>query len=156
MKKSQRSKAGKNNSSWPVQTFRASNGERVFSDRPLPAAPILYAPAFAGSGGDRVQWTKQGAAAGAALRFLQAPAAARRKGAVRGAVLQFLQGHSCPKKKLAKHKRTVASAPGGVNTKPSPQDEARVAVSIGFQSLPDEKIRPRKTLHRTRPQAKRR
>ena len=40
-RKSQRSKAGKNNSSWPVQTFRASNGERVFSDRPLPAAPIL-------------------------------------------------------------------------------------------------------------------
>ena len=174
MKKSQRSKAGKNNSSWPVETFRASNGERVFSDRPLPAAPILYAPAFAGSGGDRVQWTKQGAAAGAALRFLQAPAAARRKnrlsargtngdrvlwtmqGAVRGAVLQFLQGHSCSKKKLAKHKRTVASATGAVNTKPSPQDEARVAVSIGFQSLPDEKIRPRKTLHRTRPQAKRR
>ena len=32
-----------------------------------------------GSGGDRVQWTKQGAAAGAALRFLQAPAAVRRK-----------------------------------------------------------------------------
>ena len=32
-----------------------------------------------GSGGDRVQWTKQGAAAGAALRFLQAPAVARRK-----------------------------------------------------------------------------
>ena len=40
-RKSQRSKAGKNNSSWPVETFRASNGERVFSDRPLPAAPIL-------------------------------------------------------------------------------------------------------------------
>ena len=39
-RKSQRSKAGKNNSSWPVETFRASNGERVFSDRPLPAAPI--------------------------------------------------------------------------------------------------------------------
>ena len=32
-----------------------------------------------GSGGDRVQWTKQGAAAGAALRFLQAPAVVRRK-----------------------------------------------------------------------------
>ena len=46
--KSQRSKAGKNNSSWPVETFRASNGERVFSDRPLPAAPILYAPAVRG------------------------------------------------------------------------------------------------------------
>ena len=47
-RKSQRSKAGKNNSSWPVETFRASNGERVFSDRPLPAAPILYAPAVRG------------------------------------------------------------------------------------------------------------
>ena len=40
-RKSQRSKAGKNNSSWPVETFRASNGERVFSDRPLSAAPIV-------------------------------------------------------------------------------------------------------------------
>ena len=32
-----------------------------------------------GSGGDRVQWTMQGAAAGAALRFLQAGTAPRRK-----------------------------------------------------------------------------
>ena len=49
---------------------------------------LLFFPAFdrrdflfwvQGSGGDRVQWTKQGAAAGAALRFLQAPSPARRK-----------------------------------------------------------------------------
>ena len=74
----------------------------------------------------RVQWTKQRGEAGAALRFLQVPAAVRRKnrlsargtngnriqrmkqGAVRGAALQFLQGHSCPQEKLAKHKRTAA------------------------------------------------
>ena len=47
-----------------------------------PPLRFYMRPLFAGSGGDRVQWTKQGA--------------------VRGAVLQFLQGHSCPKKKLAK------------------------------------------------------
>ena len=34
---------------------------------------------FLGKHSDRVQWTKQGAVFGAALRFLQAPAAARRK-----------------------------------------------------------------------------
>ena len=36
-----------------------------------------------GGGGDRVQWTKQGAAAGAALRFLQAPAVVRCKNRLR-------------------------------------------------------------------------
>ena len=52
-----------------------------------------------GSGGDRVQWTKQEAAAGAALRFLQ--------------------GHSCPQQKSAKRERgesklllCLASFPG--------------------------------------------
>ena len=52
-----------------------------------------------GSGGDRVQWTKQEAAAGAALRFLQ--------------------GYSCPQQKSAKRKRgesklllCLASFPG--------------------------------------------
>ena len=34
---------------------------------------------FLGKHSDRVQWTKQGAVFGAALRFLQAPAVARRK-----------------------------------------------------------------------------
>ena len=33
----------------------------------------------AGNGSDRIQWMKQGAAVGAALRFLQAPSLARRK-----------------------------------------------------------------------------
>ena len=48
------------------------------------AIRVKFSPSTAewrieGSDGDRVQWTKQGAVAGAALRFLQAPAVARRK-----------------------------------------------------------------------------
>ena len=68
---------------------------------------LLFFPAFErcdflfwvqGSGGDRVQWTKQGAAAGAALRFLQAPAAARRKNrlSARGLVVRVGRGNRNP------------------------------------------------------------
>ena len=69
---------------------------RLFLPQAAPRLRSLWTPYpnDQGSGGDRVQWTMQGAAA--------------------GTVLQFLQGHSCPKKKLAKHKRAVASATGGV------------------------------------------
>ena len=119
----------------PFDALKVSTGQELFVFPAFERCDFLFW--VQGSGGDRVQWTKQGAAAGAALRFLQAPAAARRKnrlsargtngdrvqwtmqGAAAGAVLQFLQGHSCPKKKLAKHKRAVASATGGVSNRRS-------------------------------------
>ena len=52
---------------------------------PAPACP----PGRTRSGGDRVQWTKQEAAAGAALRFLQAPSAVRRKNRLSARVETF-------------------------------------------------------------------
>ena len=62
-----------------IRCARPRGGGRGFRF-PLPTPSGLPThPNDQGSGGDRVQWTKQGAAAGAALRFLQAPSAARRK-----------------------------------------------------------------------------
>ena len=54
---------------------------RLFLPQAAPRLRSLWTPYpnDQGSSGDRVQWTKQGAAAGAALQFLQAPAAARSK-----------------------------------------------------------------------------
>ena len=62
-----------------------------------------------GSGGDRVQWTKQGAAAGAALRFLQAPTAVRRKNrlSARGTRSVFCKGAPAARSK------NRAPQPGG-------------------------------------------
>ena len=42
-------------------------------------APLVRLCAVRGTNSDRCQWQKQGAVSGAALRFLQAPAVARRK-----------------------------------------------------------------------------
>ncbi len=57
-----------------------SSGEFCAADAPfLWKMPVYFFVKKLGSGGDRIQWMKQGAAAGAALRFLQAPSAARRK-----------------------------------------------------------------------------
>ena len=42
-------------------------------------APLVRLCAVRGTNSDRYQWQKQGAVSGAALRFLQAPAVARRK-----------------------------------------------------------------------------
>ena len=47
------------------------NGKRL--------SPLVRLCAVRGTNSDRCQWQKQGAVSGAALRFLQAPAVARRK-----------------------------------------------------------------------------
>ena len=65
-----------------------------------------------GSGGDRVQWTKQGAAAGATLRFLQAPAAVRcknrlsaRGGQPQGLYLGGIEKRNVTQRKANKERR---------------------------------------------------
>ena len=53
-------------------------------DKPLPAGTrVQIGVDFGGSGGDRVRWTKQGAAAGAALRFSQGSTADRSENRLR-------------------------------------------------------------------------
>ena len=52
---------------------------RVLSINGKRYAPLVRLCAVKGTNSDRCQWQKQGAVSGAALRFLQAPAVARRK-----------------------------------------------------------------------------
>ncbi len=66
-----------------------------------------------GSGGDRIQWMKQGAAAGAALRFLQAPAVARRKNRLSARGFTWYHGRPGPIQALPAAKSyALRKAPG--------------------------------------------